>query len=77
MTIKRRIEHLELAFAGQSEENRVGSQVIIYDPENPPDFKAVMRTRGVTVAVCLPDNGRGDIDPKDIVCGEKTQTSER
>ena len=77
MTIKRRIEQLELAFAGQTEADQKGSQVIIYDPENPPDFKEVMRARGVTVAVCLPDNGRGDIDPKDIVCGEKTQTSER
>lgn len=56
---------------------RVTHGVLIYDAENPPDFDAVARESGLTCVVWLPDNGRGDLDPKDVLCGEKTQASER
>jgi len=45
MTIKARVERLEVALAIQSAENQVTYGVLIFDPENPPDFER-LRTNG-------------------------------
>lgn len=76
MTIKDRIERLEEALAVSAGAAKP-SPLIIYDPDSPPDFEAVMRARGLTFAVCLPDNGRRNRDLNQALCGEKPQTPGR
>lgn len=70
MSMKDRIERLEEALAVRAR-SAEASPLIIYDPDNPPDFDAVMRARGLTFAVCLPDNGRYNRDVTEVLCGEK------
>ena len=77
MTIKYRIERLEEALAIQSEANRVTYGVLIYDPDNPPDFDAVTRERALIQVVWLPDNGRRDREKREVLCGENSQTPGR
>ncbi|CAJ4042811.1 Uncharacterised protein [Burkholderia pseudomallei] len=76
MSMKDRIERLEEALAVHAGA-APRSLLIIYDPDNPPDFNAVMQARGLTFAVCLPDNGRCTRDLKEVIWGENPQTSGR